>query len=446
MRGRFLALVVLVLVLLWPAAAAAAQDAPAPDAADTGAECERFTKADAVEQHGEPLGVSVWGRLCQVVDGVAVYPAGVEITVSQGGATVAEGVTDDIGFFHVALPEPGSYQVTLDPETLPDGITLAAEGSEALAPEVRADSRLVFRLGEGDTAGAGFGRYATAAAKGLRLGLILAVAAVGLSLVFGVTGLVNFAHAELVTFGAIAAYVLDQAGMPFWLTVPAATLIGGAMGWSNDRLLWRPLRRRRLALLSMMVVSIGLGTAMRSIFQVWFGTSSRRYTASSGQVEKSYGPVNLTDNDLKVMAICVLTLLVVTLMLRRTRMGTAIRAVADNPDLAESSGIDVDRVISTVWIWCGGLAALGGILYGLTVAIQFDVGFLLLLSMFAAVVLGGLGNAYGAILGALVIGIVQETSALVVDSAYKFVVALVVLIVVLLVKPQGILGRAERFG
>lgn len=442
---RFVALAVLVLALLWPTGAAAQGD-DAPPASGGVAECERFTKSDAVERAGEPLGVSVWGRLCQVVDGEAVYPAGVEIRVAQGGTEIGSGVTDDIGFFHVVLPEPGSYEVTLDPETLPDGITLAAEGSEALTPTVRADSRLVFRLGEGDTAGAGFGRYATAAAKGLRFGLILAVAAVGLSLVFGVTGLVNFAHAELVTFGAIAAYVLDQAGMPFWLTVPAATLIGGAMGWSHDRLLWRPLRQRRLALLSMMVVSIGLGTAMRSIFQVWFGTSSRRYTASSGQVEKSYGPVNLTDNDLKVMAICVVTLLIVTVMLRRTRMGTAIRAVADNPDLAESSGIDVDRVVSTVWIWCGGLAALGGILYGLTVSIQFDVGFLLLLSMFAAVVLGGLGNAYGAVLGALVIGIVQETSALVVDSAYKFVAALVVLIVVLLVKPQGILGRPERFG
>lgn len=431
-----------------PAGAAPGQepsaDTTAPVAA--GDDCERFTKNDARERQGGDLGVSVWGRLCQVVEGTPVYPADVEITVTQGGSEVAVGTTDEIGFFHIPLPEPGDYQVTLDPETLPEGIELTAEGSEALTPTVRADSRLVFRLGEGTSGASGTARYLTAAAKGLRFGLILAVAAVGLSLVFGVTGLVNFSHAELVTFGAIAAYVLDQTGMPFWLIVAAATLIGGAMGWSNDRLIWRPLRRRRMALLSMMVVSIGLGTALRSMFQVWFGTSSKRYDAASGQVEKSYGPVNLTDNDLKVMALCVAILVVVTIVLRRTRIGTAIRAVADNPDLAESSGIDVDRVISVVWVWCGGLAALGGIFYGLTVAIQFDVGFLLLLSMFAAVVLGGLGNAYGAVLGALVIGIVQETSALMFDPAYKFVTALLVLIVVLLVRPQGILGRAERFG
>jgi branched-chain amino acid transport system permease protein len=430
-------------VVALPAAAGAATE---PDAAGGGATCERFTKADARERVGGDLGTSVWGRLCQEVEGVPVYPEGVAITVSQDGNEVASGTTDDIGFFHIELPEPGSYEVVLDPETLPDGVTLAAEGSEALTPTVRADSRLVFRLGEGSSEGAGAERYATAAAKGLRLGLILAVAAVGLSMVFGVVGLVNFSHAELVTFGAIAAYVLDQAGLPFWLAVVLAVPLGAGFGWTTDRTIWRPLRARQMALLSMMVVSIGLGTALRSVFQVWFGTTTERYTASSGQVQQAYGPFRLTDNDLLVMAICVVVLLGVTFMLQRTRTGTAIRAVADNPDLAESSGIAVNRVIAVVWLWCGGLAALGGILYGLTVAVQYDVGFLLLLSMFAAVVLGGLGNAYGAIFGAIVIGVVQETSALAVDPAYKFVVALVVLIVVLLVRPTGIFGRTERFG
>lgn len=441
-NGKLLTLVLLILALLWPASVAMAQESDAP----SGEGCARFTKSDATERVGGDLGVSVWGRLCQEVDGEAVYPADVVITVVQDGAEVASGVSDEIGFFHLELPEAGTYEATLDADSLPEGITLASAGSDVLTPAVRGDSRLVFRLGEGSTTEAGFGRYAIALGKGLRLGLILAVAAVGLSLVFGVTGLVNFSHAELVTFGAIAAYVLDQWGIPFWVAVPLAVLAGAGAGWGSDRAIWRPLRNRNMALLSMMVVSIGLGTAVRSIFQVWFGTSSRRYTASSGQIQSSYGPFQFTPNDLRVMAICCVVLIGVTLMLRRTRMGTAIRAVADNPDLAESSGIAVDRVVTTVWIWCGMLAALGGILYGLTVTIQFDVGFLLLLSMFAAVVLGGLGNAYGAILGALVIGVVQETSALIVDPAYKFVAALLVLIVVLLIRPQGILGRAERFG
>ena len=146
------------------------------------------------------------------------------------------------------------------------------------------------------------------------------------------------------------------------------------------------------------------------------------------------------------MVICVVVLLAMTWLLRRTRTGTAIRAVADNHDLAESSGIAVDRIVSLVWVLCGGLAALGGILYGLSTNITFDMGLLLLLSMFAAIVLGGLGNAYGAVLGAVLIGVVQEMSGLLIDTAYKFVVALLVLIVVLLIRPQGILGTRERFG
>ena len=146
------------------------------------------------------------------------------------------------------------------------------------------------------------------------------------------------------------------------------------------------------------------------------------------------------------MAVAIVVLLGVTYLLRRTRIGTAVRAVADNPDLAASSGIAVDKVISIVWFLSGALAAIGGTLYALTLNVEYRTGFLILLSMFAAVVLGGLGNAYGAVLGALIIGVVQETSALVVDSAYKFVAALVVLILVLLVRPQGLLGQRERFG
>jgi branched-chain amino acid transport system permease protein len=172
----------------------------------------------------------------------------------------------------------------------------------------------------------------------------------------------------------------------------------------------------------------------------------RRFQASVTSKEQTYLWFRLTPNDLLIMATCVVVLVAVTLLLRKTRLGTAIRAVADNPDLAASSGIAVDGIVTWVWAICGGLAALGGILYGLTETVRFDMGFLLLLSLFAAVVLGGLGNAYGAILGALIIGIVQEMSVLWVDAEFKFVVAMAVLILVLLVRPQGVLGKRERFG
>jgi neutral amino acid transport system permease protein len=445
LRTRTALLVLLILVAaasLWSAGAAGAQD--------SGSDAQRcaFTKPEAIEANGGPLGESIWGRLCQVIDGKATFPEGVDITVSQNGEEVGAATTDEGGVFVVALPGNGTYQVALDTETLPKGFSLTDEDLATLS-NVKVnlgDQQVTFRLGEDDRGSRDLQDYLTTAAKGLRLGLILAVAAVGLSLVYGVTGLINFAHAELVTFGAIIAFVLNDAGVPFWLCIPLAVAAGGAAGYANDRLLWRPLRKRNMAMVSQMVVSIGLSIALRNIFLITFGPNSRRYTAASGQREKDFGLVRLTPNDLIIMGICVVVLIAITWMLRKTRLGTAIRATADNPDLAASSGIGVNRIIAIVWIICGAMAALGGILYGLSVTVTSDMGFILLLSMFAAVVLGGLGNAYGALFGAIILGVMQETSGLFVDTAYKFVVALAVLIVVLLVRPQGLLGTKERFG
>jgi branched-chain amino acid transport system permease protein len=442
-RLALVALLALVLVATFGSAApAGAQEGDADEA-----RCA-FTKREAIEANGGPLGASIWGRLCQVQDGKATFPEGVEITVSQDGEEVASATTGDDGVFVVEIPGNGTYQVALDTETLPKGYALTDEDRATLSGVTvnLGDQQVAFRLGEDSRGSRDLQDYLTTAAKGLRLGLIIAVAAVGLSLVYGVTGLINFAHAELVTFGAIVAFVLNDAGIPFWLCIPLAVLAGCGAGWTNNRLLWQPLRKRNMAMVSQMVVSIGLSIALRNIFLIVFGPNSKRYSAASGQREKDFGLVRLTPNDLIIMGICVVVLIGITLMLRKTRLGTAIRATADNPDLAASSGIGVNKIIAIVWIICGGMAALGGILYGLSVTVTSDMGFILLLSMFAAVVLGGLGNAYGALFGAIILGVMQETSGLFVDTAYKFVVALAVLIVVLLVRPQGLLGTKERFG
>jgi branched-chain amino acid transport system permease protein len=441
LRSPRVLLALVAIGLLWPAGAAQAQEADE-------ATCPRFTKADAVEANGEPLGNALWGRLCQVIDGEAATPEGVVLVVRADGEEIGRAATDAAGVFVVPIPGNGTYQVALDPDSLPDGFALTDEDRATLdnvAVNV-GDQQVSFRLGEDSRGQRELSDYLTTFAKGLRLGLIIAVAAVGLSLIYGVTGLINFAHAELVSVGALVALTLDRSGVPFLLSVLGAVAAGGLIGWGGDRALWRPLRRRNMALLSQMVVSIGLGIAARNIFLILWGPSGRRYGIAAGQIERDFGPFRLTPNDLLIMGTCIAVLAAMTFLLRRTRVGTAIRAVADNPDLAASSGIAVDRIITVVWVLCGALAALGGVLYGLSVDVKYDMGFLLLLSMFAAVVLGGLGNAYGAVLGAIVIGVVQETSGLFVDTAYKFVVALVVLILVLLVRPQGILGRPERFG
>jgi len=158
------------------------------------------------------------------------------------------------------------------------------------------------------------------------------------------------------------------------------------------------------------------------------------------------GPVSLAPKDFAIIGICVVALVGVALVLQRTRLGTSMRAVADNKELAEASGIDVQRVILAVWVGGGALSALAGVLYALTEQAQWDIGLRLLLLMFAAVVLGGLGTAYGPMLGGLVIGVTSEVSTFWFPTDFKVVFALGVLIVVLLFRPQGILGVRERVG
>lgn len=407
-----------------------------------------FTKAEAVKANGGPLGKAIWGRLCQEIDGEAKYADGVTITVTQDGAAVGSATTENGGVFVVTVPGNGVYQVALDLETLPDEFGLS-DTKRATLDNVRVnlgDQQVTFSMGDSTVIGKSLSDYLTTMVKGLRLGLILAVAAVGLSMVYSVTALVNFAHAELVTIGAVIAFAFTAIGIPFWISVVLAMIAGGLVGALNDVAIWQPLTKRRMSPLSMMVVSIGVGIAARNMLQIIFGESGRRYAAATGQRERKYGPVRMTPLDITIIVICIVVLVAVVLLLRKTRLGTAIRAVADNPDLAASSGIAVKKIVTVVWILCGALSALGGILYGLMQNVKFDMGFILLLSMFAAVVLGGLGSVAGAILGAVIIGVVQETSGLFIDTAYKFVVALAVLVLVLLFRPQGLLGKRERFG
>jgi neutral amino acid transport system permease protein len=283
--------------------------------------------------------------------------------------------------------------------------------------------------------------------EGIKLGLIIGISAVGLSLIFGTTGLTNFAHGELVTFGAIATwYFNNNRGLHL---IPAAVLgilVGAAFGGVLDLGLWRPLRRRRTGLIAMLVVTIGLALLMRYIFLYQFRGRNRPFADYQIQTGVELGPISITPKDLISIGISLLVLVGVATMLTKSKIGKAIRAVADNGDLAASSGIDVDRVILAVWISGGALAALGGVLIGLGEQVHWQSGFFLLLLMFAGVTLGGLGTAYGALLGSLLVGILVQVSTLWVPTELKNVGALLVLIVILLIKPQGLLGRAERIG
>jgi neutral amino acid transport system permease protein len=195
-----------------------------------------------------------------------------------------------------------------------------------------------------------------------------------------------------------------------------------------------------------MVVSIGLSILLRNVYQYFAGASTHQYSQFSSPKPYHWGPVLVTPKDIFVVLLSVVVLVAVVVALQRTKLGKATRAVADNTALAAATGINVDRVISVVWVVGAMLAGLSGVLLGMTQGFDYQLGFKILLLIFAATVLGGLGTVWGAIVGALVIGLFVEVSTLVIPAELKFVGALVVLIVVLLIRPQGLLGKAQRVG
>lgn len=300
--------------------------------------------------------------------------------------------------------------------------------------------------------GTGATRYADATVSGLKNGLVIAVTAVGLSLIYGTTGLVNFAHGELVTLGAVFAWFInspDKWGghMSLWLGAAVAIVIVGLFGGALELSLWRPLRRRGAGLIQLLVVSIGLSLLLRHLIQVIYGPQRNPFHDYNVQDQFAIWRFSAPPRVWAIILIAGITVIAVGVFLTWTRYGTAIRAVSDNNDLAESSGINVNRVVLLVWITGGGLAALGGVLQGLgDGAIAFDMGFRLLLLMFSAIILGGLGSAYGALAGGVVIGMVIEWSTIWLPNDLKLAWAMVLMVGILLVRPQGLLGRTERFG
>ncbi len=393
-------------------------------------------------------GETVQGRLrngTAPVQGVTVNvkgPDGSQVGTADSGAD---------GTFSIPVPAAGTYTVTLDEKTLPDGVKLGTgiRSTVTLVVNPSQQRNVLFPLGAGrkKATQSQLERVIQLAVEGLNFGLIIALAAVGLSLIYGTTGLVNFAHGELITLGGLLAYLFDvRLGLPFLLSALLAVALAALLGGVQDRLLWRPLRGRRTGLIAMLVVTIGLALFLRGLYLYVFGGSSKPYADYQGQVAHDYGPFSLANKDIASIVVCVVVLLLFAFMLLRTRIGKATRAVADNPALAASSGIDVERVISVVWVSGAGLAGLAGVMLGLSQQVSYQMGFQILLLVFAGVTLGGLGTAFGALLGSVVVGVFTQVSTVVVAPELKNAGALAILIVILLVRPQGILGRRERVG
>jgi neutral amino acid transport system permease protein len=402
------------------------------------------TPSEAQESSGESLRGTIKDEDGEPIEGVDIA-----VTTAEGDE-VETASTDDEGAWFVEVPEPGTYLVELDEDTLPEGVALRNPDNNPNDVTVGGSQSkpVLFAMGEGTrNVSTRFDEAKKLTFEGIKFGLIIAMAAIGLSLIFGTTGLTNFAHGELVTFGAIAAWVFHvQLGIPLILAAVLAVIAGGAFGALNDLALWRPLRRRGTGLIAMLVISIGLSLLLRYIFLYQFQGRTRAYEDFAVQKGYDVFGVSMVPRDLVVIALSLTVLLLIGLGLQRTRFGKAMRAVADNPDLARSSGIDVERVVLVVWIIGAGLAALGGIFYAMSAQVSWQMGYQLLLLMFAGVTLGGLGTAYGALVGSFVIGLIVQLSTLWIAPDLKNVVALLVLIGILLVRPQGILGARERIG
>lgn len=391
----------------------------------------------------------------QIVDLKGKPIAGVELTIAGPNSqeTVITTITTDAaGNWSYTPTVAGQYFVTINPDTLPSGVGLTEPDkttkSVVLFALTKSPPPIQFLTGPGPIKASMLETATQLAVDGLILSIMIALAALGLSLIFGTTGLTNFAHGEIITMGGMGTYMFN---VWFGLHVIPAGILAVILtvvlsGWAQDRFIWKKLRKRGTGLIAMLVVSIGLGLFVRYLYLYIFGGDKEQYAQYAGQPGWQFGSLSVTPKAAITVVIGILLLGLAIAWLLKSTMGKASRAVADNPALASASGINVEQVIQRVWILGALLAGYSGVMMGLNQGVQFLMGSDILLLIFAAVTLGGLGTAYGALVGSFVVGMFIQLSTLVVPTELKYVGALGVLIVVLLVRPQGIMGRRERIG
>jgi branched-chain amino acid transport system permease protein len=377
--------------------------------------------------------------------------SGIGISVLGPNGFSAEVSSNEAGEWEVAILTNGSFSATINVDDLPEGQALTDPEKRTVRANVfmlGVDLRLLFPIGPGVVQATLLERSAQLTLDGILLGLVIGLAALGLSLVFGTTGLTNFAHGEILTLAGLLTYYFSAIiGLPVLVAAPLAVLFGAVIsGYFQDKLLWKPLRRRGTGLIAMLVVSIGFAIFLRYFFLFIFGGDTRQLPQYAGQAGLEFGLINITPKSILTSFIGVLLIIGATLWLLRTRMGKASRAIADNPALASASGIDVQKVIRAVWILGAALASYAGVIVTINQGVSFLMGQDMLLLIFAAVTLGGLGTANGALVGSLIIGLFVQLSTLFIPTELKYVGALVVLILILVIRPQGILGKKERIG
>jgi branched-chain amino acid transport system permease protein len=406
---------------------------------------------------------------------------GIDVLIT--GPDFEQVVTSTDGPISIAVPTVGRYTLTVDPATVPEGMSSDVPERQVVA-QTGSTARGAFRVTQGsapaetgstaepsETGGAdeeadasGIGDEGTTEnvsgwpafsqvwqqfGSGIRFGLLLALASVGLSLIYGTTGISTFSHGEQVTLGALLGFIsVNWWGLPIWAAVLATIIICAATGWFQDVVLWGPLRRRGTPVMQLMIVTIGLSMALQYVIQMFIGGRSQRVLPFNARPVEIAG-ITLSAASWLSMLVAIGVIGVIAWFLTQTRIGRATRAVSDNPALAAATGINPDRIVRIVWTMSTGLAGLSGMLLAISFgSFTWTLGMILLLLMFASVTLGGMGTAFGALAGSIVIGIVVEMSTLIpgMPSSLRYASGLLILILVLLVRPQGLLGRAVRVG
>ena len=297
--------------------------------------------------------------------------------------------------------------------------------------------------------------------NGLLLGVIISVAAVALSLLYGVTRIVNFAHGEIIALGAILTLFfsgpvdsrvlfLDRfspLGINFAVSATFAVILCGIFGGILELLLFRPLRRSNVGNIAVLVVTIGLSIFVRHLYLLFASGKVQNFPLEL-QRRETYLFFDMTPRNLKVLIAAVIVMSTVGLILSYTKLGKAMRAVRDSEELANVSGVNSDYIIFITWVFSSMLAGLAGIFQAIINDVRWNMGFLILLLIFAGTVLGGIGTSFGAMVGGFLIGVLVQISVglpfMEGHVEAKNAVALAIMILILLFRPQGIFGKKER--
>ncbi len=289
----------------------------------------------------------------------------------------------------------------------------------------------------------GWQELAQTTINGIVAGNYFALGAVGLTLIFGVLRLVNFAHGEFLTFGAYMLILGEALGLPLVLAAVFGIIVTAVLGLALEVALWRPVRRRGAGELQLLLLALGLAFFMRNAIGFVAGPEDRS-TGADVTVGVHIGSLLIGRVALIVTGVGIGVIILTAVALRFTSLGRQARALADSIQLAETTGINTDRVVLITWAVSAGLAGLAGIVYALPAGtVNPNLGFSLILSIFAAAVVGGVGNAYGALAGGMLIGLVQEWSTLVLAPQLKVAVGFAALILALLLRPNGLFGRVR---